>query len=192
MALSSYLQSRAAGVCELCTANQPLQPVQLEQMEGGEDEISVAVCAPCAAQLMRKDPLDPAHWSALTTTMWSEHAPVKIAAWRMLNRLKDHSWAADALDLIYLTDEELASAKLSGDHTRSADVEFHQDANGHRLEHGDTVVLIKSLDVKGSSLTAKMGTVVRNIRLDANNPQYIEGRVEGQQIVILTQYVRKG
>jgi protein PhnA len=60
------------------------------------------------------------------------------------------------------------------------------------LEHGDTVVLIKSLDVKGSSLTAKMGTVVRNIRLDANNPQYIEGRVEGQQIVILTQYVRKG
>jgi protein PhnA len=192
MALTPELEARAAGACELCTASEPLQGVNLEQLEGTAEEISVAVCGTCAKQLLRKDPLDPAHWQALGATMWSEHKPVKIAAWRMLQRLKDHTWAVDALEMLYLDDAETALAKLSGDHTRSAEVEFHQDANGHRLEHGDTVVLIKSLDVKGSSLTAKMGTVVRNIRLDANNANYIEGRVEGQQIVILTQYVRKG
>ncbi len=192
MALTPELEARAAGACELCTSSEPLQYVNLEALEGTPEEISVAVCETCAKQLLRKDPLDPAHWQILSTTMWSEHRPVKIAAWRMLQRLKDHTWAADALEMLYLDDVETALAKLSGDHTRSAEVEFHQDANGNRLEHGDTVVLIKSLDVKGSSLTAKMGTVVRNIRLDANNPNYIEGRVEGQQIVILTQYVRKG
>jgi protein PhnA len=192
MALTPELEARAAGACELCTSSEPLQYVNLEALEGTTEEISVAVCETCAKQLLRKDPLDSAHWQILSTTMWSEHRPVKIAAWRMLQRLKDHTWAADALEMLYLDDDEIALAKLSGDLTRSAEVEFHQDANGNRLEHGDTVVLIKSLDVKGSSLTAKMGTVVRNIRLDANNPNYIEGRVEGQQIVILTQYVRKG
>lgn len=192
MALTPELEARATGACELCTSSEPLHYVNLEALEGTTEEISVAVCETCAKQLLRKDPLDPAHWQVLSTTMWSEYRPVKIAAWRMLQRLKDHTWAADALEMLYLDDAETALAKRSGDHTRSAEVEFHQDANGNRLEHGDTVVLIKSLDVKGSSLTAKMGTVVRNIRLDANNPNYIEGRVEGQQIVILTQYVCKG
>lgn len=48
---------------------------------------------------------------------------------------------------------------------------------------GDSVVLIKSLDVKGSTLNAKFGTVVRNIRLAENN--------SGQLIVILTKFVRR-
>ena len=56
---------------------------------------------------------------------------------------------------------------------------------------GDTVVLTKSLDVKGSTLNAKMGTAVRNIRLVPNNTEQIEGRVDGQLIVILTKYVKK-
>jgi protein PhnA len=54
-----------------------------------------------------------------------------------------------------------------------------------------TVVLTKTLNVKGSTLNAKMGTVVKNIRLAPNDTGQIEGRVEGQLIVILTQYVRK-
>jgi protein PhnA len=36
-----------------------------------------------------------------------------------------------------------------------------------------------------------MGTVVRNIRLVEDNPEQIEGKVNGSQIVILTKYVRK-
>jgi protein PhnA len=51
--------------------------------------------------------------------------------------------------------------------------------------------LIKDLKVKGSSMVAKQGTAVRNIRLDHENADYIEGRVDGQTIVIITQYVKK-
>ena len=41
------------------------------------------------------------------------------------------------------------------------------------------------------SFTAKKGTVVRNISLVPDNAGQIEGRVNGQRIVILTQYVKK-
>jgi protein PhnA len=70
-------------------------------------------------------------------------------------------------------------------------VVLHRDCNGHQLLQGDTVVLIKSLDVKGSTITARVGTVVKNIRLVEQDTDQIEGRVENQMIVILTKYVRK-
>ncbi|MGY0036483.1 alkylphosphonate utilization protein [Pedobacter sp. NJ-S-72] len=82
-------------------------------------------------------------------------------------------------------------AKSTGDHENYSAVEFHKDCNNNILENGDTVILIKTLDVKGSSLSAKLGTVVKNIKLVDDNKDQIEGRVEGQLIVILTQYVRK-
>ena len=62
---------------------------------------------------------------------------------------------------------------------------------GAILETGDTVTLIKDLDVKGANFVAKRGTAVRGIALVAYNPEHIEGRVNGTRIVILTQYVRK-
>ncbi|MGV8964484.1 MAG: alkylphosphonate utilization protein, partial [Candidatus Saccharimonadaceae bacterium] len=65
------------------------------------------------------------------------------------------------------------------------------DCNGTLLIAGDSISLIKDLDVKGSSLNAKMGTAVRNIRLDPNNSEFIEGKIDGQSIVILTKFVRK-
>lgn len=40
-----------------------------------------------------------------------------------------------------------------------------KDANGNVLADGDAVVLIKDLKVKGSSITLKMGTKVKSIRL---------------------------
>src|SRR6056300_1749587 len=40
-----------------------------------------------------------------------------------------------------------------------------RDANGNLLQDGDTVVLIKDLNVKGSSSSIKIGTKVKNIRL---------------------------
>jgi len=59
------------------------------------------------------------------------------------------------------------------------------------LQTGDTVVLTRSLDVKGSSLNPKMGTDFKNIRLVADNTDQVEGKIEGRQIVILTKYLRK-
>jgi protein PhnA len=82
-------------------------------------------------------------------------------------------------------------AKVTGDHESDGSIELHKDSNGNTLQNGDSVVLIKSLDVKGSALTAKLGTVVKNIRIVEDNTEQIEGKIEGQQIVILTKYVRK-
>ena len=109
----------------------------------------------------------------------------------MLNRLKGEGWSLDLLNMLYLTDEELAFAQALNDHLEEADKVVHKDSNGAVLSAGDNVVLIKDLKVKGSSMVAKQGTVVRKIALDPENAQYIEGKVEGQQIVILTQYVKK-
>ncbi len=123
--------------------------------------------------------------------MWSEVPVVQVLSWRMLNRLRAESWAMDNLDMMYLTEEQLEWARAAGDHEQDSAVELHKDCNGHVLQTGDSIVLIKSLDVKGSTLNAKMGTVVKNIRLVEDNTEQIEGKIEGQVIVILTKYVRK-
>jgi protein PhnA len=47
------------------------------------------------------------------------------------------------------------------------------------------------LDVKGSTLNAKVGTVIKSIRLVKDNTEQIEGRIEGQMIVVLTKYLRR-
>ena len=90
--------------------------------------------------------------------------------------------------MLYLEDDVLLWAK---EEIVSDTIIKHVDSNGVILQPGDTVTLIKDLNVKGASFTAKRGTAVRRISLDPNNEQFIEGRVNGQKIVILTQYVKK-
>ena len=120
--------------------------------------------------------------------MWSQTPAVQVVAYRMLIRLAaDNGWAQDALDMIYLEEDTLTWAQQA---LAEDDDIKHIDSNGVVLQAGDTVTLIKDLDVKGSSLTAKRGTAVRNIGL-TSNPEHIEGRVDGQRIVILTKYVKK-
>ena len=58
-----------------------------------------------------------------------------------------------------------------------------KDSNGTLLAEGDSVTLIKDLKVKGSSLTLKRGTLVKNIRL-TNSPAEIEGRAGGSTMVL--------
>ena len=92
------------------------------------------------------------------------------------------------LDMMYMNEETSEWAKsLEPDE----DAVVHLDSNGVKLEAGDTVILIKDLAVKGTSMVAKRGIAVRRISLDQNNPNHIEGKVDGQHIVILTQYVKK-
>src|SRR5690606_41632588 len=110
------------------------------------------------------EPLDGSFWQQhLPTSMWSEVPAVQITAWRLLNRLKQESWASEHLDMLYLDDEMLAWAKSGADVDEVTEEDKHRDANGAILENGDSVVLTKSLDVKGSSLNARIGTVVKNI-----------------------------
>jgi len=50
-----------------------------------------------------------------------------------------------------------------------------RDVNGNALNSGDSVVVIKDLKVKGSSIPLKQGTVIRNIRLVDGDAEHIEG-----------------
>jgi protein PhnA len=191
MKVEEQLAARSGNQCELCTSADGLKLFEVAPQKGLSADTSILICAKCIAQVEKKEELDSSHWKCLSVSMWSEVAAVQVTAWRMLNRLRTESWASENLDMLYLTDENLAWAKATGDHENDAAVELHKDCNGHILQNGDSVVLIKSLDVKGSTLNAKMGTVVKNIRIVEDNTEQIEGRIEGQQIVILTKYVRK-
>lgn len=191
MKLEQILAERSGGQCELCGASDKSALFEVLPQDQREPFNCIMACPTCIAQIEKREELNKAHWSCLTTSMWNEALPVQVVSWRMLNRLRDESWASDAIDMMYLEEEALTWARATGDHEGDASVDLHRDCNGQVLQTGDSVVLIKSLDVKGSTLNAKMGTVVRNIRLVPDNIDQIEGRIEGQVIVILTKYVRK-
>jgi protein PhnA len=191
MKLETALLTRGENKCELCGSTDTLQLYEVQPQDNSNEENCMIACRKCVAQINKNEELDNEHWKCVTVSMWSEIPAVQVTAWRMLNRLRTESWAADQLDMLYLDDDKLAWAKTTGDHENDGSVDLHKDANGNTLQQGDTVVLIKSLDVKGSTLNAKMGTVVKNIRLVENNTEQIEGKTEGQVIVILTKYVRK-
>lgn len=53
-----------------------------------------------------------------------------------------------------------------------------KDANGNPLQDGDTVTVIKSLKLKGSSLVVKVGTKVKNIRL-VDGDHDIDCKIDG-------------
>ena len=116
--------------------------------------------------------------------MWSEDAALQVYAARTLKRL-DTDWSRDLLEQLYLDEETQVWAD-----NITAEL-IHTDSNGVTLSAGDTVVLIKDLNVKGAGFTAKRGTAVHKITLVPDNAAHIEGRVEGQRIVILTEFVKK-
>ncbi len=191
MKVEDAVIKRSENKCELCGSTEGLKVYEVQPQDNNNEDNSILICANCLSQIDKKAELNQDHWKCLTDSMWSEVAGVQVVAWRMLNRLRTESWASDLLDMLYLDDEKLAWAKAMGDHENDASVDLHKDSNGTILLQGDTVVLTKSLDVKGSTLNAKMGTVVKNIRLVEDNTEQIEGKIEGQVIVILTKYVRK-
>lgn len=185
------LNKRSGSKCELCAATENLKVYEvLPTKNGGIDE-SILACSTCIDQIENPDNVDLNHWRCLNDSMWSEFAPVQVVAWRMLSRLSAAGWPKELLDQMYLDEDTLAWAKATGEGEEEETKVVHRDVNGVILEVGDSVVLIKDLKVKGSSMVAKQGTAVRNIRLDHENAEYIEGRVDGQTIVIITQYVKK-
>lgn len=191
MTTEQVLRNRSENKCEICESTNELKVYEVPPQDSSNPDNNILICATCLSQIEKKAELDQEHWKCLSTSMWSEVPGVQVVSWRMLNRLRTESWAADLLDMLYLTDEQLDWAKATGDHENDGSVDLHKDCNGAVLQQGDTVVLTKSLDVKGSTLNAKMGTVVKNIRLVPDNTEQIEGKIEGQVIVILTKYVRK-
>lgn len=189
--MKDQLLSRSGNKCELCQSADSLNIYQVLPESANNGDNSILICDTCNSQIEKKEESDSKHWNCLSASMWSEVPAVQVMSWRILNRFRNESWAAGNLDMMYLDDELLTWAKAVDDSDSRIPEDFHKDSNGAILQAGDTVILTKSLDVKGSQLNARMGTVVKNIRLVADNTDQIEGKIEGQVIVILTKYVRK-
>jgi protein PhnA len=185
------LHDRSGSTCELCTATDNLQVYTVPPAEDASADKSVLICTTCQSQIENTDPIDANHWRCLNDSMWSPVPAVQVLAWRMLTRLRGEGWPAELLEMLYLDEETLAWAKATGEGQEQEEAIRHLDSNGVELQAGDTVVLIKDLNVKGANFTAKRGTAVRNISLDPENAEHIEGRVSGQHIVILTKFVKK-
>ena len=188
MSIEKALIERSSNQCELCTATNDLSVYEVPPVTETHSDKCIYTCKTCKEQIENTVDVTPKHWHCLNDSMWSQTPAVQVVAYRMLSRLApDNGWAQDALDMVYLEEETLAWANKA---LAEDDDVKHVDSNGVVLQAGDTVTLIKDLDVKGSSLTAKRGTAVRNIGL-TSNPEHIEGRVDGQRIVILTKFVKK-
>lgn len=191
MSVLQTLQDRSNNTCELCTATQDLKQYTIPPSLNENVANDVLVCKTCLDQIEGNTEMDVNHWRCLNDSMWNENVAVQIMAWRMLQRLRNEGWPKDLLDMMYLTDEALALARATGEDKDPSEKIIHRDVNGVILDNGDAVVLIKDLKVKGSSMVAKQGTAVRNIRLDRENEKYIEGKVGPTLTVIITDYVKK-
>lgn len=190
MNIEKELLKRSNSTCELCGATEALQAYNLPPNTNTTLENALITCKECFNQLDSHEITNVNHWRCLNDSMWSEHNAVKIMSWRLLHRLKNEGWAQDLLEMMYLEDDILEYAK-STEQFEDEDAVVHRDVNGVVINAGDSVVLIKDLKVKGSSMVAKQGTAVRRVSLDRDNPEYIEGKVDGQHIVIITKYVKK-
>ena len=187
MSLEKELHDRSHSTCELCQSNDNLSVYEVPPPQAIGADGSALICNTCINEIEAPETANINHWRCLNDSMWSSVPAVQVLSWRMLSYLKGEGWTQDLLDMMYMDEETAKWAKAF-----EGDVKIvHKDANGNILQAGDTVSLIKDLNVKGASFVAKRGTAVRRISLVDDNPEHIEGRVEGQHIVILTKYVKK-
>ncbi|CAM4429195.1 PhnA domain-containing protein [Flavobacterium terrigena] len=181
------LKDRSGSVCEISGSDENLVVYIVEPKTDAIPENCILITKSLRDQIENKDLMNANDWRGLSDSMWNENLPVQIVSWRMLARLKNH----DLLEMMYLDEDALEWAKATGEDEDEDGKIIHKDSNGNILLDGDSVVLIKDLDVKGATFTAKRGAAVHNIKLVWDNANQIEGRVENQHIVILTQYVKK-
>lgn len=191
MSTEQDLQTRSESRCELCGATENLVVYEVPPEANDDADKCVLVCDTCYGQIENPETVEVNHWRCLNDSMWSQVPAVQVVAWRMLTRLSSEGWPQGLLDMLYLDEDTLAWAQATGEGKSDEETVKHVDSNGVVLEAGDTVILIKDLNVKGAGFTAKRGTAVRGVSLVPDTPEHIEGRVNGQQIVILTQFVKK-
>ena len=188
MTMIDSLKTRANSQCELCKSDDKLEAYHLPPSHDETLENSVLICRVCSDFLATDVMSNQDHWRSLADSMWSTEPAVQVMAWRILNQLKTENWAASLFEMLYLEDDVLQWAQSISE--ESNDQSDTRDSNGALLVNGDTVTLIKDLVVKGANFTAKRGTRVKNIRL-TDNPEHIEGKVNGTQIVLVAAFLKK-
>ncbi|MGL1885546.1 MAG: PhnA domain-containing protein [Reichenbachiella sp.] len=191
MSLEQELIDRSGSQCELCGVGVDLNVYPVAPKSGDSADECVHICGNCQEQIDNPGEEDVNHWRCLNDSMWNEHAPVQVLAWRMLTRLKSEGWTQDLLDMLFLEDDVLKWAEALGEGEAEEKKLVHKDSVGAILTAGDSVVMIKDLNVKGANFTAKRGAAMRNITLTHDNAEHIEGKMNGQHVVILTKFVKK-
>ena len=170
-------------VCELCGSSEDVSIVELPVSDGSEEQ-SVYVCATCKGQIESGE-LDETHFNCLNDAMWSEVPAVKVMSYILWNKLG----RSDMTDMMYLEDDEKKLAE--GAINAEANKVVFRDANGVELKAGDSIVILKDLDVKGAGFTAKRGTTVTKIALPNDMDDHVEGRVNGVKIFLKTEFIKK-
>lgn len=181
------LKDRSGSKCEISGVDENLVVYLIEPKTEDLPENSILISKTLKDQIDNPETMNANDWRGLSDSMWNENLPVQIVSWRMHARLKNN----DMLEMMYLDEDALEWANATGEADDDEGKIVHKDSNGNVLLDGDSVVLIKDLDVKGATFTAKRGAAVHNIKLVWDDANLIEGRVENQSIFILTQYVKK-
>ena len=176
------LNDRADARCELCGSSSGLRPVAVTASEPPTLDDALFACDTCGPHITGEQPADPRHWFCLQEAAWSDVIPVQIASLTLLQQLRPATWAVDLLEQVFPDAAEGGGAE--GGLTPTV------DAHGTELFDGDSVTLIKDLDVKGANFTAKRGTLVKGIRL-SEDPGLVEGRVNKVAIFLKTEFIKK-
>ena len=190
MAINHELQARSNYQCELCNSNDGnLHSHTVPHKPNESLNEQVVLCSSCFDRIRAEDYSDTNYWRFLTGSIWSEVPSVQALSYKLLGKLSSEDWAAEATDAAYLDESLIAWAKAEEEFEAAKII--HKDCYGVPLQAGDTVILTENLDVKGTSFSTPKGTIVRKIRLVPDNDEQIEGKINGETIVILTKYVRK-
>ncbi len=184
MTIKKDLLERNQHKCELCNEEDVRHSYVVSPRKEGLLQNMVGLCDTCFSDIDSLKQLN--HWRCLEGSVWSTVPSVQALSYRLLQRLADEQWAQDTMSSADPGEEiiDWASYRKAGDIV-------HIDGFGNVLQNGDNVLLTQALDVKGSNFTASKGTVVKRIRLVNENADQIEGKINEQQIVILTKYVKK-
>ncbi|MFZ9035370.1 MAG: alkylphosphonate utilization protein [Francisellaceae bacterium] len=145
---------------------------------------------PANQQIENPEQMDANHWRCLNDSMWSGVPAVQVMAYRLLKQLAGEGWPQELLDMLYLDEETKAWAEAIEMPSSTDQEDTRKDANGNLLHAGDSVTLIKDLDVKGAGFTAKRGTLVKNITI-GTVADHIEGKVNGVSIYLKTAFLKK-
>lgn len=192
MTIKNDHEKRRSGKCELCGGSGGIDRYQVGPGKREEEEQYTYLCEVCRGEIEDLGASTSDRWRCLSNSMWSEYSAVQVLSYRILKHFENESWARECLEQVYF-DEELqswADANLFPANSVENISKSAVDSNGAPLLEGDSVTLIKDLDVKGANFTAKRGTLVKKIIL-TDDPGLIEGKVGGVHIVLKTCFLKK-
>ena len=145
MRLEESLARRSDHSCELCKSSQDLSVYEVPPKSDRREEDTL-LCPKCNCPADKKK-----SWTAVTEQSFTQTCGAKsrgaggeLAVTEPVAPMK--SWASDNLDMMYL-DENLAWPKTNRRSWKWRGG-MHRDCNGNILQTGDSVSLIKSIDVR--------------------------------------------